>query len=77
MQLKMFQDKIKFHPDQLKHVQENEANKFCFTLIWLVTCNHGQSHWKWHKMVEVKSVYDHGRYEKKILVEKFVCNVQH
>ena len=35
VQLKLIQHHIKFHPDQLKRVRENEAKKFCFALnLW-------------------------------------------
>ena len=36
MQLELLQQHIKFHPDQLKNVRENEAKRFCFSLtLWL------------------------------------------
>ena len=45
----------------MKHVGENEADRFCFAL----TCDprQGEGQWKWYKMVEV-GAYKNGRFEK-------------
>ena len=35
VQVELLQQQIKFHPDQLKSAQENEAKRFCFVLtLW-------------------------------------------
>ena len=47
--LELFQCHLKLHPDQLKRVWENEANRFCFAL----TPSQDNRHWKWRKMVAV------------------------
>ena len=56
---------IKFHPDQLKSVWENEAMRFCFVLtLWP---RQGQGQWKWFKLVKVNdafNLYKHSRYYK-------------
>ena len=54
--LELLHRHIKFHPDQMTSVQENEANRFSW---WP---RQGQGQWKWCKMVEVKGAYKHGKY---------------
>ena len=64
----------KFHPDQIKNVRENEANTFCFVLIF-VTPRQGQGQWKWCKMVEVNCANKHGRYEETWLNSLHVMSI--
>ena len=78
VQLELLQHHIKFLPDQLKGVRENEGKGFCFALI-LWHPDKVTSQWKWYKMVEVNGAYKHGRYKKKKknnLIAKFACDDQ-
>ena len=71
----LLQHHIKFHPDQLKSVQENEANGFCFALTLWPPAKADVTE-SGMKMVEVNSTDKHSKNEKNVVVQ-FVSNVQH
>ena len=56
VQLELLHHHIKFHLDQLKSVQENDAYRLCFVLI-LRHPSQGQGQWKWYTMAEVTGAY--------------------
>ena len=43
------------YPDQLRTLQENEPNRFCFPLTSWLTQGHG--HWKWYTIVKYNDAY--------------------
>ena len=64
VQPNLLKHQIQCHPDQLKSVQENGADRFGFPL----TLHQDQSHWKWQKLyfkgVEVSCANQQDRYER-------------
>ena len=65
IQLELLQHHVKFHPNDLKSVQENEANRLC--LCWPCDPSQGQVIETSIHIVEVNGVYRRGGYEKNLV----------
>ena len=63
VELELLQQHIKFYPEQLKSVQENE-NQYVLLSTDLVTPSQTKGQWKWYQMAEVNDAYKHDRYKQ-------------
>ena len=51
-------------PTEAQNSHSKEASKKKRKMNQIVSLNRGQSHWKWHKMVEVNGAHNHVRCER-------------